>query len=189
MIFSENRFPLFGIMRVGMPGLAGLMPSMSFFSFGRFRFALAGLLAPQSLRHQFVGEHELGFAHLVYRQQNLRLAACFRIVAAHARGLALGAEQHAAEALAAVDRNFHFDLRQIAGVAVEIGLAHQRPVDAGRGYFQPVGAIDQVGHVEHRRERARDRLAVLHRHAAVRPLGHDLDGAAVGGETFARTSR
>ena len=110
--------------------------------------------------------------------------ACFRVVAcrlANARGLALGADQQAAETLAPVDRDLHLDLDQMAGVAVEIGFAHQRPVDAGRGNLQPVGALDRVGHVEHRRQRARDRLAVLDRHGAVRPLRHDLHGAAVGG--------
>ena len=48
----------------------------------------------------------------------------------------------------------------------------------GRGNFQPVGAIDRVGDVEHRRQRARGGLAILDRHGAVRPLGHDLHGAA-----------
>ena len=101
------------------------------------------------------------------------------------RGLALGAGEHAAKALAAVDRDFHLDLDQMAGIAVEIGFAHQRPVDAGRGNFQPVGAVDRVGDVEHRRQRARHRLAVLDRHGAVRPLRHDLHGAAVGGRNLA----
>ena len=34
----------------------------------------------------------------------------------------------------------------------------------GRGNLQPIGAIDRVGDVEHRRQRARNRLAILDRH-------------------------
>ena len=70
-------------------------------------------------------------------------------------------------------------LTTLAGIALEIRAAHQRPVDAGRGDLQPIGALDRIGDVEHRRQRARDRLAILDRHRAVRPLRHDLHGAAV----------
>ncbi len=92
--------------------------------------------------------------------------------------VAVDAEQQAAEAPPAVDRDRHLDLDLVAGIALEIRAPHQRPVDAGRRHFEPIGAIDRVGDVEHRRQRARDGLAVLDRHGAVRPLGHDLDGAA-----------
>src|SRR5512146_2001784 len=118
------------------------------------------------------------FASLFDRQQHFGFRA--GLVMAKARGVALGAEQFAAEALASADRDMRLDLDQMAGVAVEIGFAHQRPVDAGRGYLQPVGAIDGIGHVEHRRDRARDRFAILDRHGAVRTFRHDLDGAAFG---------
>ena len=56
----------------------------------------------------------------------------------------------------------------------------------GRGNLQPVGAVDRIGDVEHRRQRARDGLAILDRHRAVRPLGHDLHGAAVDARKCAR---
>ncbi len=102
------------------------------------------------------------------------------------RGLAFGAGEPAAEALAPVDRHVHLDAHQMAGKAVEVRFAHQRPVDAGRGHLQPIGALDQIGDVEHRRERARHGLAILHRHRAVRPLRHDLHGAAVGGRIPSR---
>ena len=69
-------------------------------------------------------------------------------------------------------------LTLVAGIALEIRAPHQRPVDAGRRHFKPVGAIDRIGDVEHRRQRARDYLAVLDLHRAVRPFGHDLHGAA-----------
>jgi hypothetical protein len=42
----------------------------------------------------------------------------------------------------------------------------------------PVSALDRVGDVEHRRQRPRDRLAILDLHRTIRPFGHDLDGAA-----------
>ena len=71
-------------------------------------------------------------------------------------------------------------LRDMAGIAVEIRAPHQRPVDAGRRHFQPIGALDRIGGIEHRRQRARGGLAILDRHRAVRPLGHDLHGAAGG---------
>jgi hypothetical protein len=63
-------------------------------------------------------------------------------------------------------------------MALEIRAAHQRPVDPGRGDLQPVLAIDRILDVEHRRERARGGLAILDQHRAVRPLRHDLHGAA-----------
>ena len=43
------------------------------------------------------------------------------------------------------------------------------------------GPFDRIVGVEHRRECARGHFAILDRHAAVRPFGHDLQRAAVGG--------
>ena len=83
----------------------------------------------------------------------------------------------------------HLDLHEMAGIALEIGTAHQRTVDARRGNLQPVGALDRIGDVEHRRQRPRDRLAILDLHRAIGPLGHDLDGAAGFAEILIRTSR
>jgi len=75
-----------------MPGLAGVMPSvLSFLSLRRFRFALGGLLTPQSLSHQFVGEHELCFAHFLDGKQDLGFFASRCVVAANAYGITLGA--------------------------------------------------------------------------------------------------
>ncbi len=72
----------------------------------------------------------------------------------------------------------HLDLDEMTGVALEVGTANQRAIDARRGYLEPVGAVDRVGDIEHRRQRPRNRLAILDLHRAVGPLGHDLDGAA-----------
>jgi hypothetical protein len=66
----------------------------------------------------------------------------------------------------------------VTGVAREVGAPHQRPVDPGRGQFQPVFPFHRVLDVEHRRERARGRLAILDRHAAVGTFRHDLHGDA-----------
>ncbi len=66
----------------------------------------------------------------------------------------------------------------MAGITVEIRAAHQRAVDAGRGNFQPVGLLDRIVDVEHRRQRPRDILAILDAHRAVGALGHDLHRAA-----------
>ena len=153
---------------------------MSFFSFRRARFALGGLLAPQSLVTS--SSVSTSLASLI-SSIGSRTSASSPAAASSRRMRAASPSvpaSMAAKTLAAVDRDLHLDLDQMAGVAVEIGFAHQRPVDAGRGNLQPVGALDRVGHVEHRRQRARDGLAVLDRHAAVRPLRHDLHGAAVG---------
>ena len=83
-------------------------------------------------------------------------------------------EKQALEPLAAVERHVEFDPRLVAERPHEIGAAHQRPVDAGRGHFEPVFARDRVLEVEHRRQRPAGRLAILDRHRAVGPLGHDL---------------
>ena len=107
--------------------------------------------------------------------------ASARVLAAQLRGLALDAGEDAAKALASFLREGHLDLGLVARIALEIGAAHQRPVDAGRRNLQPVFAVDRILHVENRRERTRDRLAILDRHRAVGPLRHDLHGAALRG--------
>ncbi len=72
----------------------------------------------------------------------------------------------------------HLDLHQMAGITFKIRAAHQRPVDPGRGNLQPIGAVDRIGDIEHRRQRLRDRLTILDLHRSVRPFRHDLDRAA-----------
>ncbi len=52
------------------------------------------------------------------------------------RFAAVEAGDDALEALAAVDGARHLDLRDVAGPALEIGAAHQRPVDARRGNLE-----------------------------------------------------
>ncbi len=64
----------------------------------------------------------------------------------------------------------------MAGPALEIGEARQRPVDAGRGHFEIVGAGDRVLDVEHRRDGAARRLAFVDAEGSVGALGHDLQG-------------
>ena len=68
-------------------------------------------------------------------------------------------------------------MRQVTRIAFEIGTAHQRPVNSGRRDFQAIRPVDGIGHVEHRRQRARGRLAILNGHGSVRALGHDLHRA------------
>src|SRR6185369_7716251 len=104
--------------------------------------------------------------------------SALHIVALDVNGIAFDAGDHAAESLAAVSNNRHFDLHKMTGMTLEIGAAHQRTIDAGRGYFEAIGALDGIGDVEHRRERARHGLAILDQHGSVRPLRHDLHRAA-----------
>ena len=53
------------------------------------------LVAPQRFGDERVGEHELGFRHVVDRQQHLGGFAGRGVVAADARRVAFGAEQQA----------------------------------------------------------------------------------------------
>ena len=65
-----------------------------------------------------VGEHELGFRHVLDRQQHLGGFAGRGVVAADARGVAFGAEQQAAESPPPIDRDRHF--YAFARMALEI---------------------------------------------------------------------
>ena len=141
-------------------------------------FALGGLAAAHRFRDQLVGQHQPRVGDVFHHKQHLGIFALRRVVAMKTHGIAFDAAQRAAEPLAALMRHRHLDLDEMTGIALEIGTAHQRAVDAGRGNFQPVGALDRIGDVEHRRQRPRDRLAILDQHGAVGPLRHDLDGAA-----------
>ena len=58
--------------------------------------------------------------------------------------------------------------------AREIGESRQRPVDAGRGDFQLVIALDRVLAFEEFRQRVAERRAIFHVHAAVFAFGHHL---------------
>ncbi|MEY9611702.1 hypothetical protein ABIF21_004576 [Bradyrhizobium elkanii] len=142
------------------------------------QLALGGLAAAHRFLDQFVGQHQPRVRDVLHHQENLGVLVGTRIVAPDAHRVALDAGKHAAEPLAALMRHRHFDLHEMPGIALEVGAAHQRAVDPGRRDFQPVGALDRVGDVEHRRQRARDRLAILELHRAVGPLRHDLHGAA-----------
>ena len=137
---------------------------------------LAFLPALERFRDEGVGEHELRLGHLRDRQMHDLL---LRI--AHAdRGLvALDADDFAAKAFAAFDHHGHFDLRFVSHMALEVGTARQRAVDAGRGQFQPIAAADRIVDVERGRKRAARRLAILDREGAVGALRHDLNRAAV----------
>ena len=73
-------------------GMAGLQPAVSLFPFGRARFALGRLFAPQRFRHEFISEHELRLTHVLDRQQRGRIFA-FRIVAHEPRGFAVCARE------------------------------------------------------------------------------------------------
>src|SRR5258706_298254 len=97
----------------------------------------------------------------------LALTAAMALVSSRGIGFALDAPERAAEPLAALMGDRHLDFHQIAGVTFEIGTPHQRPVDTGRGNLQSVGPVDRIGDVEHRRQRPRDRLAIVDLHRSV----------------------
>ncbi len=142
------------------------------------QLALGGLAAPHRFRDQLVGQHQPGVRNILHHQQDVGFFARAYVIAMQLHRVALDACERAAEPLAALMGDRHLDLHQMAGIALEIGAAHQRPVDPGRGNLQPIGPVDRIGDIEHRRQRLRDRLAILDLHRSVRPFRHDLDGAA-----------
>ena len=95
------------------------------------------LLRRNASSDQFVGQHQPGFHHVVDPQQDFG-GAGRGIAAAQPHALAFDAAKRAAEPPASVDRSRHFDLRDMAGIAVEIRAPHQRPVDA-RARKSPAG--------------------------------------------------
>src|SRR5215207_9362399 len=148
---------------------------------GRFASGLGARrrAAAQSLADELVGQHQAGLADLVERQAKEPLLALLDIGKLDHGAVAVDAAQAPTEALAAVQRHVHLDLRLVTGPALEIAAAGERPVDAGRGDFETVGLRHRILEIEHRRDRTAHRLAIRDRHGAVRPLGHDLDRTAV----------
>jgi hypothetical protein len=71
---------------------------------------------------------DLGEAHLVLTDELIRES--LRRGSAPAQDGGVDRTDHAAEALAAVERHREFDLRLVAGPADEVARPHQRPVDA-----------------------------------------------------------
>src|SRR4249920_582457 len=88
------------------------------------RFTFRGFFAPQSFGHQIVGEHELGLAHVLDREQDLGFFAFGSVIAPDPYSFALGPDQRAAETLAAQDRHSGSDLCEMARIALEIRFAH-----------------------------------------------------------------
>src|SRR5271166_852217 len=136
-----------------------------------------GLFAPESKTNEIVGQHKPRLAHGADRQLDVRLAfvvgrqqnARRRPVRPWRDGL-----DQSTEPFTSVDRRRHLDARLVADCALEIRLPNKRPVDAGGGNLEPIGLGHDVLDVEYRRERRAGPLAVVNRHRAVWPLGHDL---------------
>src|SRR6516162_7138445 len=106
---------LVSFMLGAMPALAGHAPEIFGFAVLAGRGRTLGFLAPlQRLGDQFVGEHKLRFCHLFNRQQDNRILTWCHVGAAYVRFLAVDAQEGAAEAAAAVDRNRHFDFRDVS---------------------------------------------------------------------------
>ena len=102
------------------------------------------LAAPQRLGDERIGEQQPGLVQVVERQgdEALRLAGGIGPFEHH---IAVGnAAQQAAETLAARHRKPRRDLCLVAGPALEIGGANQRPVDARRRDLEMIGPIDRI---------------------------------------------
>src|SRR5579883_1851013 len=92
---------------------------------------------PQRFDDERIGKHQARFRHVVDRQQHVDgLFSGF--AAAQADTIALNAAEFAAKPAPAIDRNLHLDMRDVAGIAIEIGAPHQRPIDPRRGNLQSV---------------------------------------------------
>src|SRR5206468_19622 len=77
----------------------------------------------------------------LHHQGNLRVVAALDVVTEQPDAIALDARDLAAEPLPSLVRDRHVDLDEMTGIPFEIRAPHQRPVDSGRGNFQPVGAL------------------------------------------------
>ena len=147
--------------------VGGNLAAISFFS----DFStLARFSRLQIFVDQLVGENELGFRHRAKGKSDTLAVA----ISMHHIG-AVQAEQRARETLAAFDvRRGEFDLRFVPRPAGEIGQPRQRPVDAWRGHFEQIFALDRILTLEKIGQCPRKRGAILHIHCAVRPFGHHL---------------
>src|SRR5215813_5215118 len=112
------------------------------------QLAFGGLAAPHRFRDQLVGQDQPRFGDVFHRKPQIDFLAGCDLVAMEPYATALDAADNSAEAVAALMGDRHLDLDEMAIVALEIGPAHQRAVDARRGDFQSVGAVDRVGDVE-----------------------------------------
>ena len=105
------------------------------------------------------------------------------VVEPEPRAGVVGAQRDAGEAPAAVDRGDGLGAGEVAGEAVPVLGAGQRPVDAGGADLQRPGAGDRILHVQHGAEGVADRLAVGDGDlAAVGAVGHHLHGRPVAAE-------
>src|SRR5689334_20080690 len=94
------------------------------------RLALGRSFTPQGLGHEIVRQDELSFAHFLDGKKHLGFFAFRRVVAADAYGFTFGTQQRTAKSLAAIKRYRGFDLDEMANIPLEIGFAHERPVNA-----------------------------------------------------------
>ena len=95
--------------------------------------------ASQRLANELVGQHQLGLGDEPDRKAD-DLAARLVELDLDADLAVLDALEHAAEALAALDRLRQLDLGLVARPSPRNRRPHQRPVDAGRGHLEAVGA-------------------------------------------------
>jgi len=170
---------LAGLFRPRSQRFSSALPRAGDLFGGRHFRRQAGLAAAQRLGHERVGQDEPGLGDRAHRNGDVALFLALGVVARQQRVLSGDATQDTPETLAAGDRLARIDLGEMAGPALEIARAHQRPVDARRRDLEVIGRLDGVVDVERRRHRLADLLATLDIHRAVRPFGHDLQGAAV----------
>ena len=119
-------------------------------------FALGVAAAAHGFGNQRVGQNQIGAGDIFDRKQNvsfLRAFVILDVVTNDANAAAFEPLNGPAEPLAAFMRRSHLDFHEMTDIAFEIGAADQRAVDARRGDFQSVGALDRIGDVHHRGQR------------------------------------
>src|SRR5450631_2554440 len=91
--------------------------------------ALRRFAAPHRFGDQLVGQDQSGVRNIFHYQHDSGIFAGADVIATQVHGFALDGSKGAAKPLAALMRDRHFDLHEMAGIAFEIGTAYQRPVD------------------------------------------------------------
>src|SRR5713226_4390447 len=91
------------------------------------QLALRSLAAPHRFRDQLVGQNQPCVRDIFHHEHNIGIFPRGRVIAMQPHGIALDVSKRAAKTLAAGYRDRHLDLHKMAGMAFEIGAAHQRP--------------------------------------------------------------
>ena len=83
-------------------------------------FALRGLAAAHRFRDQFVGQYQPCFGNVFHHKRNIRILVGACVIPMQPHRVAFDAVQRATEPLAALMRDRHLDLDEVAAKTLEI---------------------------------------------------------------------